>query len=559
MSYRDPGQIQADQSGQIYGQAMANLGQSFLSFAQGIAAQRKKEAEEQKAENDRIQKIGYQIEEAYYDSANENYKLLADKSPALQDQFKTVVAQLLDGTGTEGEEGYQMGAIEAQTRLATQSNLSKEDKKKYRAIVQKAKAFQDRMIQGGGNIMADLADLDKVKPQDIGSTHFYIGNTPEERLTSQYTAAVLNNKPIPGARSTKTLTTDEDGMPIVSVSTIFDADSEEGKKLLEEFSGLKDRVVDGKIIFNWERSTDKLGDGFIGEIPSGTDAIKSFKDTGAEDENGNLTQQMMVGDPLLERRKTDAAGVENLVTTQYINTAGLKQDPSFIAQINGTVQGLISQDPGYLRAYMQNTLQLGPNFDYSSFMKLPAAEKTAFLVQEESERVIKTRLGKYGSRPASPEDVAYFNANAKSLTGNGNPPLIKEGELIYYTEKKDRVAEYKPEGDGKNKPTIITQDQWEGFKKSGYRKGTYKYMWNSTTNVFDEYKLSTEDGTETFSKTGMKAESPQDLGNLTNQNWGNYENFELPESTNSTSSTDPNLFDLPMNLTGTDWTSLRTS
>jgi hypothetical protein len=532
MSYRDPGQIQADQSGQIYGQAMANLGQSFLSFAQGIAAQRKKEAEEQKAENDKIQEIGYKIEEAYYNSANENYKLLADKSPALQDQFKTVVTQLLDGTGTEGEEGYQMGAIEAQTKLATQSNLSKEDKKKYRAIVQKAKAFQDRMIQGGGDLMADLADLDKVKPQDIGSTHFYIGNTPEERLTSQYTAAVLGNRPIPGAKSTKTLTTDEDGMPIVSVSTTFDADSEEGKALLEKFSGLKDRVVDGKIIFNWERSTDKLGDGFIGEIPTGTDAVKTFKTTGAEDGEGNLTQQMKVGDPLLERRKTDAAGVENLVTMQYVNSAGLKQDPTFIAQINGTVQGLIAQEPGYLQGFMQNTLQLGPNFDYGSFMKLPAAEKTAFLVEEESNRVIKQRLSQYSSRPATEEDVAYFNANAKSLTGKGDAPSIKKDDLIYYIETKKQVGEYKPESsDTKDKPTIISQDRWDGMKESGYTKGNYKYKWNDALGGFEQYLLSSVEGRQSERKVdGVLAKSPQELGNISGgQNWNNFQGFEIQE------------------------------
>ena len=541
MSYRNPGQIQADQSGQIYGQAMANLGQSFLSFAQGIAAQRKKEADEQKAENDRLQKIGYEIEEAYYDAANANYEVLQEKSPALTEQFKTITAQLLDGTGVPGEEGYQMGAIEAQTMLATKSSLTKEERAKYRNIVQKAKAFQNRVIAGGGEIMADLADLEKIKPQDIGNTHFYIGNTTQDRLTSQYSAAVLSNKSVPGAQTSKTLKSDENGVPIVSISTVFDAESEEGKKLLKDFPQLESQVKDGKISFNWEKSVDKLGDGFIGEIPKGADAEKTFADSGAADNKGNLTPPMMVGIPQSKRVASDAAGIDNLVTTQYINTAGLTQDKAFNAQINATVQGLISQDPGYLQSYMQNTLKMGPNYDYKGFMKLSADEKTAILTQKESEKVIETRLNGFEKRMASPEDVAYINENAKRLDGEGNIAPIKEGDLIYYTEKVEQVREYKPDGDSgqKGKPMVITQDKWEGFKKSGYRKGTYKYMWNSSTNVFDEYKLSTEDGTETFSKTGMKAESPQDLGNLTNQNWANYNDFEFVQPLSQTTPIGP--------------------
>jgi hypothetical protein len=562
MSYRNPGQIQADQSGQIYGQAMANLGQSFLSFAQGIAAQRKEAAEEQKAENDRLQKIGYEIEEAFYDTANTNYEALKEQSPGLSEQFKTVTAQLLDGVGTEGEEGYQMGAIEAQTKLRTQSNLSKEDRKKYRDIVQKAKAFQTRVIAGGGEIMADLEDLEKVKPQDIGNTHFFIGNTKIERRTSQYSAAVLANKPVPGAQTSKTLKSDENGMPIVSVNTVFDAESAEGKKLLEEFPDLESQIKDGKISFTWERSIDKLGDGFIGEIPKGSDPTQLFVDTGAADDNGNLTPPMNIGVPQSKRVASDAAGIDNLITTQYINTPGLEQDSGFQAQINATVQGLISHDPGYLQGYMQNTLKMGPNYDYKGFMKLSADEKTAILTQKETEKAIGTKLSKFKKRKATPEDVAYINENARRLDGEGNIAPIKKGDLIYYTEKVDQVKKYKPDGDSsqKSQPTVITKDRWESFKDSGYSRGNYIYEWNENKGVFEQKILSTIDGRQSASPTGETAKTPQELGNLSGgQNWANYEGFELPESTNSTSSTDPNLYDLPMNLTGTDWSSLRTS
>ena len=528
MSYRNPGQIQADQSGQIYGQALANLGQSFLSFAQTQAQRREEAAKEQKAENDRLQKIGYEIEEAYYDAANTNYEALKEQSPALSEQFKTMTAQLLDGTGVTGEECYQMGAIEAQTKLATKSDLTKEDRKKYRDIVQKAKAFQTRVIAGGGDIMADLADLEKIKPQDIGNTHFYIGNTAQDRLTSQYSAAVLSNKSVPGAQTSKTLKSDENGMPIVSISTVFDAESKEGKKLLEDFPELKSQVKDGKISFNWERSVDKLGDGFIGEIPKGADAEKTFADSGATDDKGNLTPPMKVGIPQSKRVASDAAGIDNLVTTQYINTAGLQQDKAFNAQINATVQGLISQDPGYLQSYMQNTLKMGPNYDYKEFMKLSADEKTAILTQEESQRVIETRLSGFKKRKATPEDVAYMNENAKRLDGEGNIVPIKKGDLIYYTETIDQVKKYKPD-DNDGGSDGITKDQWESYKKSNYKIGNLQYEWNQAEGGFEEYRQVIVNGKPEFEPTYNIARSPQELGNLTNRKIENFEGFEFVE------------------------------
>ena len=89
MSYRNPGQIQADRSGEIYGRALAGFGAQMLSFAQNFAAAREKAAKEQKAENDRIQRIGYEVEEAAYNEANSNYVELQKKDPGLAEQFKT--------------------------------------------------------------------------------------------------------------------------------------------------------------------------------------------------------------------------------------------------------------------------------------------------------------------------------------------------------------------------------------------------------------------------------------------------------------------------------------
>lgn len=525
-AYENPGLIQGDKSGQIYGQAMANFGAQFLSFAQNYVARQDAFAKEQAAENARIQEIGYEIEEAAYNKANENYLELQKTDPSLAEQMKTQTATLLNGVGNPGDENYKMGAIKAQTILKTQGNLSKEKRQELRTIVQNAKAFQDRMLQGGSDIMADLEDMDNIKPQDIGNTHYYVGNTLQERLTSQYSAAVLKNQPPPGATTSKALRSDENGMPIVSVTTEFDAESDAGKQLLQKFPELKDQIKDGKISFNWERSVDDLGDGFIKKIPEGTNIDQTFMDVGAANEKG-LTRQMMVGTPQSKRVASGAAGVDNLQTIQYINTPGLNSDPAFNATVKSKMEGLISLDPGEVRAYIKNTLKQGSNFDYAGFAKMSSDQKVQVLVDLEKKRLIETKLTEYPSRIATEEDAAYLNANSKMLSGEGTAEKVIPGQTkIYYQETIDRIGEYKGgDQDDKNK-NVLDKEKWEGFKESGYRKGDYLYQWDQAKGAFVEYKLSTIDGRETKAKTGNVAKSPQQMGNLTNQNWNNYRGFE---------------------------------
>lgn len=434
MSYRNPGQIQAPRTGQIFGQAIASFGQQVLSFAQTYAAQKERAAKEQEEENNRIQQIGYAIEEKAYENANKNYIDIQVKSPSLAEQFKTKTAELLNGV--DGK----IGAIEAQTELSTRTDLTKERRNELRNIVENAKAFQNRMIAAGGEITADLQGMENIRPQDIGNTHFYVGDTLQERLTSQFSAAILNNKEIPGALTNKILKSDENGMPIVSVSTVFDAESATGKKLLKDFPELKSNVKNGKISFNWERSVNQLGEGFIKEIPAGVDATQAFEDSGAM-KDGRLTQQMMVGQPISKRFESGAEGRDNLVTTQYINTAGLEQDVTFNAQVEAKMDALISQDPGDIRAYMQNTLMLGSKYDYSSFMQQPAVKKKELLTKLEKERVIGLKLKGFSNRIATKEDAEYINNNAKALAADGKiAPVIPGETKIYFTEKIDQIS-----------------------------------------------------------------------------------------------------------------------
>jgi len=442
-AYENPAMLQGPNIGKIWGQAAASFGQSIGQGIESAMKQYEQAKKEQKAENARVQRIGYEIEERAYDQANQNYSVLEKQNPGLAEQFQPMVADLLNGTGIAGEEGYKMGAIEAQTLLATKSDLGKEEKEYYRNIVQRAKLFQDRVISGGADIISDLTDMEKIKPQDIGNTHYYVGNNAKEKLTSQYSAYVLNNKEIPGATTSKNLGMDNAGNPIVSVSTVFDASSAAGKALLKDFPELESEVKNGQISFKWEKDITKLGDGFIREIPEGIDASQVYQDSGAMTDQGKFTQNMLVGNPVMRREASGAKGIDNLIETQYLNVPGLMQSQTFNAAAKAKATAIISYDPGDLKAYMQNTLELGPKYDYSSFMKKSADEKISILQELEKQKLIKTKFSGYKSRPATAEDVKYINANAKDLQSGESLAPIQEGQMIYYQETSKGTAEYR--------------------------------------------------------------------------------------------------------------------
>ena len=437
-AYENPQAI-IDRSGEIWGQAFASFGASIGAGITQAAAYRAAAKKKQEAEDQRIQAIGYEIEEKTWDEANKNYQKVLEKNPSLADQFKAETALLLDGDGTE----ENRGAIWAKTQLATRGNLSREDRKKYRDITQRAGYFQDVVQSGGADIMVDLEDMENIKPGDIGSTHYYVGDTLMDRLTSQYSSYVLSNQKIPGAETKKSLKPDENGNAIIGVETVFDITTDAGKKVLTDFPELADQVKDGKLVFNWSRNIKEIGDGFIREIPKGADPTIVWQDSNAMDDKGNLTPNMVLPSKIT-RERSGARGIDQVFTDNIINTQGLKDDSVFQAQIEASVSARIAQDTGDLRSYMKNTLKMGPDYDYSGFMKLPADEKIKILKKEEEDRVIETRLKKYASRSATKEDVAFYNANAKDIQSGEAGITIEEGEQIYFQRKETTMNAEKP-------------------------------------------------------------------------------------------------------------------
>ena len=130
-AYDNP-KIVRDTSGQIYGQAIANLGQQVGGAMKSYYANQKIEQEKAQKEIERVQRIANQVETRFYDQANRNYAIVAKEDKSLLKGFQNEVGILLRGSGVEGQQGYKIGAIKAQTLLDTKNDLSQKERQYYR-------------------------------------------------------------------------------------------------------------------------------------------------------------------------------------------------------------------------------------------------------------------------------------------------------------------------------------------------------------------------------------------------------------------------------------------
>ena len=217
-AYDNP-KIIRDRSGEIYGQGFAKLGQQVAAGMKSNYLRQEQEAEKAKKEVEREQRIAYNVESKAYDLADRNYAFVAKEDPGLAQGFKDEVYTMLRGKGTEGEEGYVIGAIKAETYLQTKTDLTNEERQYYRGIVQNAKTFQNNAIAGGGKIMNDLEDMKNVKPGDIASTHYWTGGNSVERDTSMLTSYALSGSKMDGVENTKKISSGPNGEMIVKVNT----------------------------------------------------------------------------------------------------------------------------------------------------------------------------------------------------------------------------------------------------------------------------------------------------------------------------------------------------
>ena len=428
-AYENPAIIR-DTSGQIYGQAIASFGQSI---AKGISiyGQKVQEANRKAQEKiERQQRIAYDIEDKAYAQANKNYAELASKDPSLVDQFKKQTELLLKG------DGENIGAIEAQTLLATQNDLTQEERQNYRNIVNKAQTFQISAVEGGGKILADLEDQKGILAQDIASTHAWVGSNELEKDTSMLTSYVLSGKKADGLTGSKELIPGADGSMIVKVTSTIDENSNLFKNLDEE---TKEFLKNNDYKLEWKRNINEWNEGLIDEIPEKADYDQIAITNGFQSKGGGITPEYIVG---------GETGISKIISNgkifdaEYIDVDGFINSQSFQKDMLGKASGYLARGNGQLSSFMTYKMRDG-SFNVNEFKKQTTSQQEQEVVNALIEDFKNTKLSDLEQRKATSQDVKNLRALGKNVEVGQSiyVKIIGNGKEITSSKYKDMSAE----------------------------------------------------------------------------------------------------------------------
>ena len=468
-AYENPAIIR-DRSGEIYGQALAGFGKSIAGGLTNAANKRDQLRQQASAEQKRTQNIQYQIQQQQFSERNRNFTELRKSGVPLTGQFKGLTQDSLMGVGKPGDENYQMGSVEAATLLATSSDLTLELRQSLQKTIDDSTQFQQGLLQNAGKIVAELEQYKNLPASELMKNFTFSGATDYERLGSQFTAAILSEKELPGAFTNKTLTRGADGAQILSTSTKLKPDN----SLIKGYPEFQDeekypRDSDGNIEIKWSKDINKDVN-LLDDIEKGIESSNISEELNFT-KDGTLTEEQFVGgvtgsdNPIKGLPNYRQVMLEKIVNVgNWVNVPDPQNPGKFIPggalrdQLKGVAAGKLTLPDQQLSAYMQNRLGLSGSFDMKKFRtgeddgkedsimdtwaqnkygkKWDGGMQEAFIEDELVEEFLTDRTSKLKRRPANKQDIA----NGWSVK---DP---KTGEQTVYFQGKEQVSQVASKG-----------------------------------------------------------------------------------------------------------------
>ena len=419
MSYRNP-QIIRDTSGQAYGQAVANIGQSLAKGIITASARREQQRKEAEAERKRTQQIGYGIQSKAYEQRNKVYSEMLKKEPGLAEQFKQQTEILL-----MGGEGVGMGAIEARTLLATSDNLDIKEKQKLQGIINRYDVFQNGLQGNAGKILAETEVYSKTSPADFDSKYRWTGSNQYERTASQFAAAALSNQEIPGARYEKKLyTPTTDGEQVVGIKVFVDPNDPSMKGKFDD-EKMYPRNQNGEVEIEWKKDLNKWDEGLLEEIVKVPDSVELFKTSGITNDKGEFNEDQYLNISGTSEKIKGITQYSQVKTTRDVNVAGWANNTVLQDEILAKSEGLQGMRDDELSAFMEVKMQIG-GFDVAKFREKSTEDQVLEIKKELNEEYIIQKTKNLDKRSAKEGEA-----------GAVKDPLNQENYVIYYEGTSD--------------------------------------------------------------------------------------------------------------------------
>lgn len=454
MSYRNP-QVILDRSAETY----------IKSFQESSAAfsNRFKEIQEAKQKEIALVEKQRQAKQLYKNKATlEHLKELNEVSSSIKDpdflqQFKQTAINLLE-TGEpyihDGVE-YNIGAIDAQTELALNPELTSAQRIAYSNIVSNAQSYQTTTLNQTGKIISGLTPLKEQKAFDIGNfdgTNGFdiLGEGKEEYQNLVVAESLLNRNGSNGVHKKLERVRQDDGSykNIMNVSVQMDTSSEAWAALKDAY-GLEDSDAN----FIWSRDVDKWadGEGLVTKLPELIDTNDALRTSGFLNDQDTPTGKGFNSKSILSI--TDQGDDEIVTTERHFNVEMLTNDITYKSMLDSKAKGLLQLPLDEQLKYIK--YNLGRSFTRDEWISMPQEGKDSqveFIKNSLEHNDLMRMFGnkQVETRVATAEDVARYKEEFPEYEEQN--PLIEGESRIYYTKtKEERRRKQKPEDE--RKPT----------------------------------------------------------------------------------------------------------
>jgi hypothetical protein len=430
MSYRNP-QIVRDTSGQVYGQAAANIGQSLAKGIATLGARREQQRKKAEQEAQRTQQIGYGIQTKAYEQRNKVYSELLKKEPGLAEQFKQQTEILLMGNDEVG-----MGAIEARTLLATGKDLSIKEKQDLQNTINRYEVFQNGLQGNAGKILSETQLYNNTSPADFDNKYRWTGSNQYERTASQFAAAALSDQEIPGARYEKKLyTPTKDGEQVVGIKVFVNPNDPANKGKFDD-EEMYPRNENGEIEIEWKKDLNKWDEGLLEEIVASPDSNALFKNAGITNDKNQWSENQFLSAKGKSITIKGANGQDITTISRDINASGWSTNKVLQDEVMAKAEGYQGMRDDELSAFMEVKMKVG-GFDIVEFRKLSTSEQQAEIAKELNEDFIiqKTKgLSKREANAGEPGAVIDPLQPTKEVDGK------EVDNYVIYSQDSSRVT-----------------------------------------------------------------------------------------------------------------------
>ena len=453
MSYRNP-QIILDRSADMYIKAFQDSSDAFSNRFKEV--QKAKEQEQALVEKQRQAKQLYKNKATLEHLKQLNETASGIKDPDFLQQFKQTAINLLEVGEPYVYNGveYNIGAIDAQTELALNPELTSAQRIAYSNIVSNAQLYQTDTLNKTGKIISGLMPLKDQKAFDIGNfdgTNGFdiLGEGKEEYQNLVVAEALLNRNGTNNIFKKLNRVRQYDGSykNIMNVSVQMDTSSEAWKALKDAYD-----LEDSDANFIWSRDVDKWadGEGLITKLPELIDTNDALRTSGFLNDQDTPTGKGFNSKSILSI--TDQGDDEIVTTERHFNVEMLTNDITYKSMLDSKAKGLLQLPLDEQLKYIK--YNLGRSFTKDEWISMPQEGKDSQVefIKDSLEHNDLVRM--FGNkqvemREATEQDVARYSEEFPEYEGIN---ALQVGDMIYYTKtKEERRRKQKPEDE--RKPT----------------------------------------------------------------------------------------------------------